>query len=119
MGHFGAVMIVGFEWVRLSMSVDERLRVIGVSLVQVLLRHRRGEDKPRRQGEREDHTAQPSRHALIMHAIAAERYPVRHLASQFIYCLGFRVRNFMRTPSLTDATMRLASAAGSRPVKIW
>jgi hypothetical protein len=35
------------------------------------------------------------------------------------HSFGLRVRSFAKIPSLTDATMRLASATGSRPVKIW
>jgi hypothetical protein len=31
---------------------------------------------------------------------------------------GFSVRNFAKMPSFTDATIRFARAAGSRPVKI-
>jgi hypothetical protein len=46
--EFRTVVIVEAGWVRLQMSVHERRWVIGVRLVQVLLRHRRGEDKPGR-----------------------------------------------------------------------
>ena len=78
--HFGAVMIVGFEWMRFDVSVDQGLWVIGVGLVQVVLRHRRAEEQPRRQDEYDDHTAQPGGHAMIM---VFRGYTVK--------CLGSRV----------------------------
>ena len=59
MTHFRAVMIVRVELVRLDVSVDERLRMVGVDLVEVLLRNGRGEDKPWRQGDSNERTAQP------------------------------------------------------------
>ena len=43
-------MIGRFELVRLEMSVNERVWVIGVGLVQVLPRHRRGTDEPGHKG---------------------------------------------------------------------
>ena len=46
MAHFGAVMIVRLDLVRLDVSVDEWLPMVGVDLVKVLLRHGRGEGKP-------------------------------------------------------------------------
>ena len=63
---FGAVMMVRFKLVRVNMSVDERMRVIGVGLVQVLPRHDRGTDKPRHDGESDDGAPKPSRHDFIM-----------------------------------------------------
>ena len=63
---FGAVMMVRFKLVRFNMSVDERMRVIGVGLVQVLARHDRGTDKPRHNRESDDGAPKPSRHNFIM-----------------------------------------------------
>ena len=66
MSDFGAVVIVRFELVRLEMSVNEGVRVIGVGLVEVLLRHRRGTDKPRHKGESDNGAPGPGRHRSIM-----------------------------------------------------
>jgi hypothetical protein len=66
MTDFGAVMIVGLELMGLEVSVNEGVRMIGVGLVQVLLRHRRGTEKPRHKGESNDRAPRPSRHTSIM-----------------------------------------------------
>ena len=66
MTDFSAVMMMRFKLVRFNMSVDERMRVIGVGLVQVLPRHRRGTDKPRHKGESNDGAPKPSSHHFIM-----------------------------------------------------
>jgi hypothetical protein len=63
----GFEMIAGFDCVSLSMSVDERLRVIGVGLVDVLLGYHRGERKPRHQGKRDDPMHNRSDTTLTMH----------------------------------------------------
>jgi len=72
MGDFGAVVIVRFELVRLDMSVNERMWVIGVDLVQVLPRHRGGTDEPRHQGESRDGAPGPGRHKSIMDQDASQ-----------------------------------------------
>ena len=59
MSDFGAVMIVGFELVRLNVPVNARVPVIGVALMQVLLRQSRGADQPRHKSESDDRAAQP------------------------------------------------------------
>lgn len=61
-----SVVIVGVEGVRVCMSVDERVWVIRVRRMQVLLWHRRGEDKPRHQGDSDDGAAEPGGHRGIM-----------------------------------------------------
>jgi hypothetical protein len=66
MSDFGAVMIVRFERVPLEMSMNEGVRVIGVGLVQVLLRYRRGTEKPRHKGESNNGAPGPGRHPRIM-----------------------------------------------------
>lgn len=63
---FTDVMIVRLKLVRLCMTVNQRMRVFGVSLVQVLARHRRGTDKPRHDGESADRAPKPSKHKSIM-----------------------------------------------------
>ena len=65
MTDFGVVMMVRFKLVRFNMSVDERMRVIGVGLVQMLPRHDRGTDKPRHNGESDDGAPKP-KHDFIM-----------------------------------------------------
>lgn len=56
---FGAVMILGFELVCINVSVNARVPVVGVALMQVLLRQSRGAGKPRHQGESDDRAAEP------------------------------------------------------------
>jgi CRP-like cAMP-binding protein len=51
--------------------------------------------------------------------LTAERRPARLKRRVRPHGFGFSVRNVAKMPSLIDATMRVASAAGSRPVKIW
>ena len=63
---FGAAMMVRLQWVRFNMPVDQRMRVIGVRLVQMLPRHDRGTDKPRHNRESDDGAPKPSRHNFIM-----------------------------------------------------
>ena len=64
---FGAIMMLRLKFVRLCMTVNQRMWVIGVGLVQVLPRHDRGTNKPRHDGERDDGAPKPSRHDdLIM-----------------------------------------------------
>jgi hypothetical protein len=65
-GDLGAVMIVWFELVRLDMSVNERLWVIGVRLVQVLPGQRGGTDEPRHKGESHGGAPEPGRHASML-----------------------------------------------------
>ena len=60
MTDFGAVRIVRFKLVRFDVTVSERVWVIGVGLVQVLPRHRRGTNKPRHQGESSDRAPKPN-----------------------------------------------------------
>ena len=57
--EFRTVVTMRADCVRPGMSVDDRCRVIGVGLVHMLLRHRRSEDKPRRQGKADDRTRKP------------------------------------------------------------
>lgn len=56
-------MLVGLGRVQLCVSVDERVRVVDIRLVQMLLRDRRGEQQPGREREYSDCTAQPDEHA--------------------------------------------------------
>ena len=77
MSDFGAVMIVRFELVRFEMSVNERMWVIGVGLVQVLRRHRGGRGKPRHKGESDDGAPEPGRHGAIMDHSAPRLLTVR------------------------------------------
>jgi hypothetical protein len=77
MSDFGAVMIVRFELVRLEMSVNERMRVIGVGLVEVLHWHRGGRGKPRHKGESDEGAPEPGRHRAIMDHSAPRLLAVR------------------------------------------
>ena len=70
---FRSAIIVGVEGMRLGMTVDERLRMIAVDLVQMLGRQGRGEHQPRPQGEGDDQTARPNRHTGIMHGTNGSR----------------------------------------------
>jgi hypothetical protein len=54
-----AVVIVEFERVGFRVSVDKGLRVIGVSLVHVLLGQHQGDGEPRGQSESNDRAAEP------------------------------------------------------------
>ena len=75
---FGAVLMVRLELMRLDVTVNERMRVIGVGLMQVLTRHRRGTDKPRHKGESNDGAPKPSRHNFIMSQSLHGVFPVAH-----------------------------------------
>ena len=66
MSDLGVVVIVEFELVRLEMSMNKGVRVIGVGLVQVLLWYRRGTEKPRHKGESNKGAPGPGRHPRIM-----------------------------------------------------
>ena len=66
LSDFRAVMIVRFELVRFEMSVNERMWVIGVGLVEMLRRHRGGRGQPRHKGESDDGAPEPGRHGSIM-----------------------------------------------------
>jgi hypothetical protein len=59
MSDLGAVMIVGFELVRLNVPVNARVAVIGVALMKVFLRQSRGTDEPWHKGESDQHAAEP------------------------------------------------------------
>ena len=59
MTDVGAVMIGGFELVRLNVPVNARVAVVGVALMQVFLRQSRGTDEPWHKGESDQHAAEP------------------------------------------------------------
>ena len=63
---FGAAMIGRFEFVRLCVTVNQRMRVIVVGLMQMLPRHHRGADEPRHERESGDWTPKTGRHWVIM-----------------------------------------------------
>jgi hypothetical protein len=64
--EFGAVVIVRFEGMRFQMPVNERMRVIGVGLVEVVRRHRGGRSQPRHKSQSDDGAPEPGRHGAIM-----------------------------------------------------
>ena len=57
--EFRSVMVMGGDGMQGRMPVHERLRVVGVRLVEMLLRHGGGNDKPGRQGKSDDRAAEP------------------------------------------------------------
>ena len=65
MRDLGSVVIVGFEWVRLDMPVNESVRVISVGLMEVLLRQCRGAKQPRHDAESDDGAPEPERHTPL------------------------------------------------------
>lgn len=61
--EFWSVMIRRVGCMQSCVPVRDRLRVIGVRLVEMLLRQRRGEDEPGCQGKSDDRTTEADRHS--------------------------------------------------------
>jgi hypothetical protein len=59
--ELGAIVIVGFD-----VSVDERVRVIGIGFVEMLRRQSIEDDEARRERDSEDRPPERPHHLLIM-----------------------------------------------------
>jgi hypothetical protein len=63
---FGAIMMVRFKFVRLCVTVNQGMWVIGVGLMEMLTRHDRGTDKPGHKGKCNYRAPKPNKHVSIM-----------------------------------------------------